>query len=88
MLRQTCCSVAAFLYAVTVFLATAFPVLGQAMSVYQDVHHDVSPALRDLPSMPQAAPNVPPREAEPIRPIPLPPGLKPPGQPDPVIQER
>src|SRR5881275_952202 len=54
----------------------AVPAFAQVtgMTVRRDVHHDVSPPLREMIK------NVPPpslerHEAEPVRPIPLPPGL-------------
>src|SRR5258708_15267159 len=55
--------------------------------VRQAVHHDVSPALRDLPTLSQSRPNVAEKdEAEPVRRIPLARGLKPPSQPDSALQ--
>ena len=54
------------------------------MSVRQAVHQDVSPAIRDMPTV--SAERVEPHEAEPLRLIPLPPGLKPAEQPDPALQ--
>ncbi|HSM85695.1 MAG TPA: hypothetical protein VLT16_06065 [Candidatus Limnocylindrales bacterium] len=52
------------------------------------VHNDVSPAVRDLPTMDAAAFQAAIKhEAEPARRIPLPPGLKPASDPDPVLQQ-
>jgi len=53
--------------------------------VRMDVHHDVSPAVRDLPVVIGTEPTM--LEAEPLRLIPLPPGLKSPEEPDPVLQQ-
>ena len=50
------------------------------------LHNDVSPAVRDLPKLDQAAAAHVQHEAEPARRIPLPPGLKPDSEPDPVWQ--
>jgi|SwirhisoilCB2_FD_contig_121_559921_length_2794_multi_4_in_0_out_0_1 hypothetical protein len=50
------------------------------------LHNDVSPAVRDLPKLDQAAAAQSRHEAEPARRIPLPPGLKPASEPDPVLQ--
>ena len=61
---------------VALLICLATPLFSQVtgMTVRRDVHHDVSPPLRDLIR------NAPPasltrHEAEPVRPIPLPPGL-------------
>jgi hypothetical protein len=57
------------------------------MIVRQNVHHDVSPPIRDLPTLDQGTPTlVFQHEAEPLRRIPLPPGLKPAGEPDLALQ--
>src|SRR5437870_103891 len=64
----------------------AFPSSAQIMRVHHDVHHDVSPALRDLPKVIQDETVRIAQEAEPVRRIPLPPGLKPGAEPDPVHQ--
>ena len=50
------------------------------------LHNDVSPAVRDLPKLDQTAAAHVQHEAEPARRIPLPPGLKPASEPDPVWQ--
>jgi hypothetical protein len=50
------------------------------------LHNDVSPAVRDLPRLDQTAAAQIQHEAEPVRRIPLPPGLKPASEPDPVWQ--
>ena len=63
-------------------------ILGQnrVMIVRGSLHNDVSPAVRDLPRLdPSAFANMV-HEAEPARRIPLPPGLKPASEPDPVLQ--
>jgi len=67
-------------------LNCAFPSFAQIMRVQHDVHHDVSPALRDLPKVIQSETVRIAQEAEPVRRIPLPPGLKPGAEPDPVHQ--
>jgi hypothetical protein len=56
------------------------------MIVRGSLHNDVSPAVRDLPTIDQTTFGNGPREAEPARRIPLPPGLKPASEPDPVWQ--
>ena len=63
-------------------------ILGQnhVMIVRGSLHNDVSPAVRDLPTLDQAALANEKHEAEPARRIPLPPGLKPASEPDPVWQ--
>src|SRR5260221_5460336 len=75
------------------FLWFAFPAVAQSATpmvgpiVRQSVHHDVSPALRDLPTVKQSQLNAGAKqEAEPVRSIPLPPGLKAPWEPDSVVQ--
>ena len=56
------------------------------MIVRGSIYNDVSPAVRDLPTLNESGfPNLV-HEAEPARRIPLPPGLKPADQPDPVLQ--
>ena len=67
-------------------LSSAFPSSAQVMRVHHDVHHDVSPPLRDLPKIIQNERVRIAQEAEPVRRIPLPPGLKPATEPDPVHQ--
>src|SRR5882724_5614314 len=64
----------------------ALPAIGQVQSTFTDVHHDVSRPLRDLAAAAPAEAAVAPREAEPARLIPIPPGVKPAGDPDPVLQ--
>lgn len=63
----------------------AVPGSTQVMSVRSEVHHDVSPAVRDLPTISHQRATQ--HEAEPVRTIPLPPGLKPAGDPDSVRQQ-
>ncbi len=79
-----------YLGAAILFLCFAFPVSAQItpiLKVNHAVHHDVSPALRDLPTINQNAPTlVLQHEAEPLRRIPLPPGLKPESEPDLALQ--
>jgi hypothetical protein len=65
---------------------SVLPAIGQVQSTLTDVHHDVSRPLRDLASTAPAEATVAPREAEPVRLIPIPPGVKPAGDPDPVLQ--
>lgn len=65
----------------------AFPASAQIRRVRHDVHHDVSPALRDLLKAVNPRTVEVEQEAEPVRRIPLPPGLKPATEPDPVHQE-
>jgi hypothetical protein len=72
-------------------LAAAAALVGAAgsqaqMTVQHDVHHDVSPAVRDLPSVSPGAARKH-EEAEPVFPLPLPRGLKPAEEPDPVLQK-
>jgi hypothetical protein len=64
-------------------------ILGQnhVMIVRGSLHNDVSPAVRDLPKLDPSALTGIVREAEPARRIPLPPGLKPASEPDPVLQQ-
>src|SRR5579864_4726046 len=69
----------------SLFLLAIPPALSQRMSVKSNVHHDVSPAVRDLPKVRRGP--VKKHEAKPVRRIPLPPGLKPAGQPDRVLQK-
>jgi IPT/TIG domain len=70
--------------AVIVFSLLPVRSFGQTLEVRMDVHHDVSPAVRDLPGH-RAPPTVRP-EAEPVHAVPLPPGLKPPQEPDKDLQ--
>src|SRR5258708_7864474 len=65
------------------FFCFALPVSAQIMEVRHALHHDVSPALRDMPpAIPEGELT---REAEPWRMIPVPPS-KPATDPDPVHQ--
>jgi hypothetical protein len=66
-------------------LGVSFPGVGQVMSIRSEMHHDVSPAVRDLPISNDSHSAL--REAEPVRTIPLPPGLKPAEDPDTVRQQ-
>ena len=73
------------------FICTALPLTGQVGPIERSaVHHDVSLPLSDLIKNQQGnavqAPGQAVREAEPARRIPLPPGLKPADQADPVHQ--
>lgn len=61
------------------------PASAQIQSTLTDVHHDVSRPLRDLAKTAPEQVAVE-REAEPARFIPLPAGLKPAADPDPVLQ--
>src|SRR6478752_6449491 len=71
-----------------IFLLACFvvPASGQVQSTFTDVHHDVSRPLRDMAKTAPAQAVTAPAEDEPIRPIPIPPGTKPAGDPDPVLQ--
>ena len=66
-------------------LCLASPVSAQIMTVRQNVHHDVSPAVRDLPTITSHTLR-PPHEAEPARRIPMPANLKAASEPDTVLQ--
>jgi hypothetical protein len=84
MFRRTRFPVWTYLGAAILFLCFAFPVSAQItpiIKVNHEAHHDVSPALRDLPTI-QGVPTHIVHEAEPLRRIPLPPGLKPENEPD------
>ena len=61
------------------------PALGQVQSTFTDVHHDVSRPLRDM-AVTAVAQSSEPREDEPARLIPIPPGMKPASDPDSVLQ--
>jgi len=63
----------------------SLPLLGQKMSVRSEQHHDVFPAVRNLPTIIKNRPVE--HEAEPARRIPLPPGLKRIEAPDTVLQK-
>lgn len=63
------------------------PASAQVQQTFSDVHHDVSPALRDLAkTSSQPGTNAQVGEMEEVKRIPLPPGLKPAGEPDSVLQ--
>lgn len=64
-------------------------ILGQnhVMIVRGSLHNDVSPAVRDLPRLDPSAFAGMIHENELARRIPLPPGLKPASEPDPVLQQ-
>src|SRR5438477_7894835 len=82
------------LAAVCLFLGSAVPVFSQSQIpldspvvgpfVHHSAHNDVSPALRDLPTINRPAIH---KEAEPVRHIPLPVGLKPDNEPDMAHQQ-
>src|ERR1051326_3228791 len=70
-----------FLCVASLALVFSLPLAAQQVVgplVFQDVHHDVSPAVRDMPTI-NAAGNAAnahiKHEAEPARRIPLPPGM-------------
>src|SRR5438874_5082423 len=69
---------------------TQSPAVNGIRIVRSNVHHDVSLPLRDLIQANPAVVTSPLpedlQEAEPVRPIPLPLGLKPAADPDPVLQ--
>jgi len=67
------------------FLGISPQAFGQVMSVRSELHHDVSPAVRDLPVA--VFGQEVEHEAEPARMVPLPRGLKRPEDPDPVLQK-
>jgi len=74
---------------VAIVFALALPAMGQVGPIVRtDLHHDVSPAVRDMPEIHQSssAPHGGEREHERVRSIPLPPGLKPANVPDAVHQ--
>src|SRR5262245_40733233 len=73
------------LIALMMALCFAHAAVGQTLVVRTDVHHDVSPPLRDLIKQAQPAEQEQ-REAEEVKLIPLPPGFKPADVPDPVLQ--
>jgi uncharacterized repeat protein (TIGR01451 family) len=66
-------------------LCSAVPALGQTLVVRPELRHDVSPPLRDLAKNAPAQ-ELGPREADELKIIPLPPGFKPAGEPDTVLQ--
>jgi len=70
----------------TLIITGSLPVLGQVMSVQSEQHHDVSPAVRDLPTV--VSNQAVAQQAAPLRLIPLPAGLKRPQDHDPVLQQK
>src|SRR5437764_12415024 len=82
MFRRTRFPAWTYLGAAILFLCFAFPVSAQILTVHHAVHQDVSPAMRDLPTINQVPPTVIQHEAEPLRRTPLPPGSKPASEPD------
>src|SRR5713226_6237174 len=78
-------SVKFFLLGLLSLLYSALPALGQNLVVRPEVRHDVSPPLRDLAKIAPAQ-ELGPREADELKMIPLPPGFKPAGEPDTVLQ--
>src|SRR5947208_11592703 len=87
MFQQTRFPAWTYLGAAILFICFAFPVSAQILTTHHAVHHDVSPALRDLPTLDQSVPAlVLQHEAEPLRRIPLPAGLKPESEPDLALQ--
>src|SRR5437763_2094527 len=86
MFRRTRFPAWTYLGAAILFLCFAFPVSAQILTVHHAVHQDVSPAMRDLPTINQVPPTVMQHEAEPLRRIPLPPRLKPASEPDLALQ--
>src|SRR5205807_10031824 len=86
MFQQTRFPAWIYLGAAILFFSCAFPVSAQIMRVQHAVHHDVSPALRDLPTVNQNRPTLAIHEAEPLRRIPLPAGLNSEGEPDMALQ--
>src|SRR5258708_18476802 len=72
------------LYVAAVFLGLTLPASGQIMSVRSQDHYDISPAVRDLPTVADSQTSK--HEAEPLRLIPLPPNLKRPQDPDLALQ--
>src|SRR5437764_14461416 len=87
MFRRTRFPAWTYLGAAILFLCFAFPVSAQILTVHHAVHQDVSPAMRDLPTINQVPPTVMQHEAEPLRRIPLPPRLKPASEPDLASQQ-
>lgn len=70
---------------VAVMLVAARRAESQVMVVRSEMHHDISPAVHDLPVNNQIA--GPPREAEPLRVLPVTPGQKASTERDPVLQQ-
>src|SRR5947209_8877162 len=67
---------------IAVCLSVTVPLSAQVMIVRENSHQSVSPALSELPVVGVSASFKAPVEAEPVRRIPLPAGLKPPNEPD------
>jgi hypothetical protein len=87
MFRRTRFPARAYLGAtMLLLLSVALPVSAQIMTVHHSVHHDVSPAVRDLPTVQNVPAVAGKHEAEPLRRIPLPSGLKPESEPDLALQ--
>jgi hypothetical protein len=86
MFRRIRFSVSVLCFCLAALLGLAHTASAQVMSVHKELHHNVSPAVRDLPKIKPG--KVTRHEAEPVRSIPLPPGLKPPGEPDTALQQR
>jgi hypothetical protein len=84
-MRQTTVSHAQSVFVLGILLCSSLAGLAQSgPTVRRDVHHDVSPPLRDLIAH-APKPSLAKHEAEPLRRIPLPPGLVP-LEEDPVLQ--
>lgn len=66
-------------------VAIAAPASAAPVLVTSALHYDVSPALRSLPKLNRTT-AITHHEAEPVLPLPLPVGFKPPGEPDPALQ--
>jgi hypothetical protein len=72
-----------------VLAGTVLRASGAQVLVLQSLHHDVSPALPTLPRATRITQaGIPHGEAEPVLPLSLPTGLKPPGEPDPALQNQ
>jgi hypothetical protein len=68
----------------TLLFIGSLPASGQTRSVRSELHHDVSPAVRDLPTVIKNQPVE--QEAAPLRVLPLPAGSRRPQDPDPALQ--
>src|SRR6266850_2196391 len=66
-------------------LCCIVPSAGQVMIVNRDADHVVTMPLRNMPTVSQNTPVIE-QEAEPVRKIPLPRGLKPASEPDAALQ--
>ncbi len=78
-------SLSSVLLSIATLIPGSLPLLGQKMSVRSEQHHDVSPAVRNLPTIIKNRPVE--HEAEPVRRVPLPSGLKRIEDPDTVLQK-